>query len=73
MAESAQGECETAILDEGIPAGGEVIALRQYGTQAQARMSDDTAFLAEFDDGWRVVAAACVSQGQRPYQCKVKG
>ena len=71
--ESAQAQCATAILDENIPAGGEVTELRQYGGQAQARMRDDTAFLAEFDDGWKVVAAACTPQGQLPYDCKLKG
>lgn len=71
--QSAQAPCETAILDEDIPAGGKVTKLRQYGTQAQARMSDDTAFLAEFDNGWKVVAAACTPQGQLPYDCRVKG
>jgi hypothetical protein len=70
---SAQAPCRTAILDEDIPAGGEVTGLRQYGTAAQARMSGDTAFLAEFDDGWKVVAAACTAQGELPYDCKVKG
>ena len=71
--QSAKAPCSTAILDEDIPAAGNVVELRQYGTQAQARMSRDTAFLAEFDDGWKIVAAACTSQGQLPYDCKVKG
>lgn len=71
--ESAQALCATAILDENIPAGGEVTQLRQYGVQAQARTRADTAFLAEFDDGWKVVAAACTSQGELPYDCKLKG
>lgn len=71
--QSVQAQCGTAILDGGVPAGGQVRELRQYGTQAQVRMTADTAFLAEFDDDWKVVAAGCVSQGQLPYDCKVKG
>ncbi|MEU4191806.1 hypothetical protein AB0E69_07910 [Kribbella sp. NPDC026611] len=71
--ESAQARCPTAILGADIPAGGTVVELRQYGTEAQARMSGDTAFLAEFDDGWKVVAAGCTPDGQSPYDCKVKG
>jgi hypothetical protein len=71
--QSAQAQCASAILDEDIPAGGTVVQLRQYGTQAQARTGRDTAFLADFDDGWKVVAAACTAQGQLPYDCKVKG
>lgn len=71
--ESAQAPCPAAILDEDVPAGGALTGLRQYGTAAQVRMSGDTAFLAEFDDGWKVVAAACTAQGELPYDCKVKG
>ncbi|MFI5695870.1 hypothetical protein ACIA58_28720 [Kribbella sp. NPDC051586] len=71
--QSEQAKCASAILDEDIPAGGAVVEARQYGTEAQARTGRDTAFLAEFDDGWKVVAAACTEQGQLPYDCKVKG
>lgn len=71
--QSAQASCSSAILDEGIPAAGSVVELRKYGTEAYARMNGDTAFLAEFDDGWKIVAAACTAQDQMPYDCKVKG
>lgn len=71
--QSAQSQCASAILDEDIPAGGKVVQVRQYGTQAEARTDRDTAFLAEFDQGWKIVAAACTGQGQLPYDCKVKG
>jgi hypothetical protein len=70
---AADAPCATAILDEDLPPGGSVTELRQYGTEAQARMRGDTAFLAEFDDGWKVVAAGCTSKGRLPYDCKVKG
>ena len=73
LEQSSQTRCASAILDEDIPAGGTVVELRQYGTEAQARTARDTAFLADFDDGWKVVAAACTAQGQLPYDCKVKG
>jgi hypothetical protein len=71
--QSEQARCASAILDEDIPAGGRVVEVRQYGTQAQAQTGRDTAFLAQFGDGWKIVAAACTAQGQLPYDCKVKG
>ncbi|MFC6160158.1 hypothetical protein [Kribbella jiaozuonensis] len=71
--QSAQTSCSAAILDEDIPAAGTVVELRKYGTQAYARMNGDTAFLAEFGDGWKIVAAACIRHDQMPYDCKVKG
>lgn len=72
--EQSEGKpCADALLDEDIPAGGAVTALHVYGTEAQVRMSNDTAFLAEFDDGWKVMAAACTAKGELPYDCKLKG
>ncbi len=71
--ESEKASCDTAILDEDIPVGGAVTDLHQYGGQAQVRLRGDTAFLAEFDDGWKIVAAACTPQGEQPYDCKLKG
>ena len=73
IADSGQTSCSAAILDEDIPDAGAVTELRQYGTHAQIELSGDTAFLAEFDDGWKVVAAACTARGELPYDCKVKG
>ena len=71
--DSAEAPCPTAILDEDIPSAGKVTATHLYGNQAQVRLSGDTAFLAEFDDGWKIVAAACTPRGERPYDCAVKG
>ena len=71
--ESGQASCDSAILDEDIPDGGAVTDLHQYGGQAQVRLRGDTAFLAEFDDGWKIVAAACTPHGEQPYDCKLKG
>jgi hypothetical protein len=71
--DSAEAPCRTAILDEDIPAAGAVADLHQYGGQAQVRFTGDTAFLAQFDNGWKVVAAACTPRGERPYNCKVEG
>jgi hypothetical protein len=71
--QAAQAPCRTAILDEDISGDGKVTQLRQYGTQAQAKVRGDIAFLSEFDDGWKIVAAGCTAQGELPYDCKVKG
>jgi hypothetical protein len=71
--QSGQAPCRTAILDEDIPPAGEVAELKRYGDEAQVRLRGDTAFLAEFDDGWKVVAVGCTSRDELPYDCKVKG
>jgi hypothetical protein len=70
---SGNAPCRSAILDEDVPQTAEVVELKRYGDQAQVRLRDDTAFLAEFDNGWKVVAVACTPRGELPYDCKVKG
>ena len=71
---SAQAPCEDAVLDQDIPAGGRVSQTQVWGDQAQVRIGSDTVFLAEFPDGWKVVAAACTLRDKtQPYDCRLKG
>ena len=71
--QSAEKPCAEAILEEDLPAPGQVLGADVYGQWAQVRMDDDTLFLAAFPGGWRVVAAGCTPRGERPYDCLVKG
>lgn len=73
LEESAQAPCRTAILEEDLPDAGEVAKLERFGNQAQVRFGTDTAFLAEFEEGWRVVAVSCRPRGDLPYDCGVEG
>jgi hypothetical protein len=65
--------CAEAILDEDLPEPGAVTATAVYGQWAQVRIGEDTVFLAVFPGGWRVVAAGCRPNGERPYDCDVQG
>lgn len=71
--QAAKAPCRTAILDQDLPAAGAVTGSARYGGQAQVRLRGDTAFLSEFGDGWKVVAAGCTARGEAPYDCKVSG
>ena len=73
VAQSGGKPCADAIVDEGLPKPGTVTATAVYGQWAQVRIGGDTVFLATFPGGWRVVAAGCRSQGERPYNCAVQG
>ena len=45
-----------------------------YGKDAIARFDGETVFLALFDTGWKVTAAACQPRAEgRPYDCSVSG
>jgi hypothetical protein len=73
VADSAGKPCADAILDEDLPAPGTVGGADVYGQWAQVRLTGDTVFLAVFPGGWRVVAAGCSPQGNKPYDCAVQG
>jgi hypothetical protein len=73
LEESAGRPCAEAILDEDLPAAGEVTGTDVYGQWAQVRLAEDTVFLAAFPGGWRVVAAGCTARAERPYDCALRG
>jgi hypothetical protein len=65
--------CDTAILEEQLPAPGTVTGADVYGQWAQVRLTGDTVFLGMFPGGWRVVAAGCTPRKSRPYDCTLQG
>ncbi|HEX5201240.1 MAG TPA: hypothetical protein VFW27_15015 [Actinoplanes sp.] len=69
----SDSDCPAAILGEHLAAPGRVVGTDVYGQWAQVRLAGDTVFLAVFPGGWRVVAAGCTPQGQKPYDCAVEG
>lgn len=71
LEQSAGMPCDRAILEEDLPEPGEVLEVHVYGTAGEVRLGSDTAFLAKFSDGWRVVAAACTARTPQPYDCEV--
>jgi hypothetical protein len=73
LVEDEGATCEDAIQD--VPAGsGDVTGVEVWGLEAQARLTDDTLFLTQTADGWRITAAACRSQGaDLPYKCQLEG
>jgi hypothetical protein len=73
LEESAQAPCRTAILEEDIPDAGEGVKLERYATRPRPGFRGDTAFLAEFEEGWRIVAVSCRPRADQPYDCGVEG
>lgn len=70
---ASEGEaCEEALGAQGLT-GGPVGEVAVWGDRAQVRTDADVLFLAELDDGWKVVAAGCAPQGEKPYRCEVGG
>jgi hypothetical protein len=71
-AEDLPEDCAQALEDW--PGPTEITEVAVWGDRAQAKSGDSALFLAEFNDGWRVVAAGCVPRGENlPYQCTVGG
>jgi hypothetical protein len=73
LQQSSGSSCEVAIMQAGISPDGRVEQVSVSGTAAQVRYDDDVVFLAEFPDGWKVIAAGCQSQPDKPYDCQVQG
>jgi len=73
LEQSAKAPCPEALLGEAVAQPGARGPVSVFGTMAEVRYDDDTVFLAEFDDGWRVMASACTERPGRPYDCLVKG
>jgi hypothetical protein len=73
LEQSAQAPCVEALARQDIPTAGAPIATERFGNQAQVRLDGDTVFLAEFDDGWRIVAAGCIPREPLPYDCVLEG
>lgn len=72
VVQTAKAPCRTAILEEDIPDQGRVLEVQHFGNQAQVRARGDTAFLAEFPRGWKVIAVGCAPRPPLPYDCVVK-
>ena len=70
---SAGKPCAQAILEEDVPQSARAEEVEVYGTAGEVRTATDTAFLAKFRRGWRVVAVACTPSADRPHDCAVAG
>jgi len=67
----SQGEpCAESLGSQELPSGA-VSEVAVWGDRAQVRTETDVLFLVELEDGWKVVAAGCRPQGERPYSCEV--
>jgi hypothetical protein len=76
--ESGEGvPCAQAILELGLPGGGQGRSAEAFGRGAIVELDNDTVFLIGDGDGdlrgWRVTAAGCEPRKDRPYDCTVKG
>lgn len=72
--ESGHGPCDQSLPQSDVPDdAGKVREVKVYGKDAVAYLERDTVFLARFGEGWRVTAAGCTPNGDKPYECDVKG
>jgi hypothetical protein len=73
LEQSAGTPCAKAVLEEDIPRAGGARSAKVFGTMAQVDLGSDTAFLARFRDGWKVMAVGCTPVPRLPYDCAVSG
>ncbi len=73
LEQSAGRPCEEAVLEEDVPEADEPAKVQVFGTQAEISWRGETTFLARFEGGWKVMAAACTPQRAKPYDCTISG
>jgi hypothetical protein len=73
LEDGGPGTCADELLQLVIPDASEVTESKAYGSNAQVLMDQDTVFLTRSGDTWKVTAAGCTRQGERPYDCEVEG
>ena len=69
----ADGPCAESLSAKQLPQAQAVRAVEVYAKDAIVHLDQDTVFLGRFDSGWFVTAAGCAPDGERPYDCDVKG
>jgi hypothetical protein len=72
-AETGGQTCAQAVGSLDLPAAGPVGAVQVWSDRAQVRTPTDTVFLTRLTAGWRVSAAGCTAERDRPYDCEVGG
>ena len=73
LVQSAGKACPAALEEEDLPDAGPVEGIEAFGTMAQVHFGQDTVFVSRFEDGWKVMAAACSPVPSRPYDCRLEG
>jgi hypothetical protein len=72
LEQSSGKPCAEAVLSEGLPDVTDPQGIEVFGTMAQVQWDGEVTFLTRFDDGWRIVAAACTPTRSR-YDCSIQG
>ena len=58
LEDRAAADCAQAILQEDLPTVTQIASIEVYGRNARVVLDQDTAFLTETRNGWRVIAVA---------------
>jgi hypothetical protein len=73
LEQSAGKPCAEALLEKDVPEVDQPMKVQVFGTQAEIGWPGETTFLARFQGGWKVMAAACTPQPGKPYDCMISG
>jgi hypothetical protein len=73
LVENQGSDCAQAVLQEQLPHPAPVVRHQIFGRQALVVTRTDTMFLSQFPSGWKVIAAGCQPDGDKPYDCSISG
>lgn len=73
LEQSEHRSCPQAVLHVRLPDPERLDSAQQWGNSGFVVFDADTLFLGRFEDGWKVTAAGCRPQPERPYDCQLQG
>lgn len=73
LEEGEPGSCATKLREVDLRTTSTVLESKAYGSDAQVVLDEDTVFLVQSGQNWKITAAGCTSRGERPYDCLIDG
>jgi hypothetical protein len=71
LEQSSGKPCEEAVLEEDLGGASAADRVDVFDSMARVAAGSQTVFLSRYDGRWKVVAAACTSVPDRPYDCSI--
>jgi hypothetical protein len=71
LEQSSGKPCEEAVLEEELDGASDADRVDVFNSMARVAAGSQTVFLSRYDGRWKVVAAACTSVPDRPYDCSI--
>jgi hypothetical protein len=70
---NTSASCSEGVADLDLPESGPWVRTELFGREARVEFEDDSVFVTNTAQGWRVAAAGCQEQQDDTFDCLVQG